>query len=68
MLYSVTDLRSLCVVKSVESSNKIACYSSYTLKRHVCKVIINVNKVAVYFKVDSLDSLFRVKLLRPVNI
>ena len=49
MLYSVTNLRSLCVVKSVESSNKIACYSSYTLKRHVCKVIINVNKVAVYF-------------------
>lgn len=43
VLYSVLYLASLSVVEAVESSYKVACYSSYALKRYVGEVVVYVN-------------------------
>lgn len=68
VLYSVLDLAALCVIKAVESTYQISCYSSDPLERNSGEVIVHLGVIAVQRYVDRVDSLAGVKIVSPGNI
>ena len=62
MLYSVFNLGTLCVVKAVNSTYKVACDSADSFKRNRIVIVFNINIVAVNCEFNILDIFIRISL------
>lgn len=68
MLYAVSLLKALGIIKAVESTHKVACYSADTLERLGRKVICAVDVFAVNVKIYCGYGLVREFFQRCLNI
>ena len=56
------------IVETVKRAYKITRDASYSLERHLGKMIINIDIIAVYFQIDSRNGLFGELLLTVRDI